>query len=288
MLGPRPLLPPFAGAALMYQPAPAPAPPVPAPASAIVPAPMYNYSTPAPAYNYTAPALVQPSSGPAWDQSALINALQQMSMQQQHHTPGDWYLDTGATSHLASSAGILHSSSPCFSSSHIVVGNGDTLPITRTGHLSIPTTVSPLQLHNIPISPSLIKNLIYVRALTRDNPINIEFDTLGFSVKDHRTRREILRYDSFGDLYPITPASPSLSTSLLVSVDADTWHQRLGHPGRDNLSRVLRTVSCTSAPSHTCHACRLGKNVRFPFQQSKTVSLFPFQLVHCDVWTSPI
>jgi hypothetical protein len=61
-----------------------------------------------------------------------------------------------------------------------IVGNGAPLPVHRTGHASLPTPSSPLQLNNVLISPALIKNLISVRALTRDNSISVEFDPFGF------------------------------------------------------------------------------------------------------------
>jgi transposase InsO family protein len=32
----------------------------------------------------------------------------------------------------------------------------------------------------------------------------------------------------------------------------------------------------------------LGKHVRLPFSESNNVASFPFQLLHCDVWTSPV
>ena len=37
-----------------------------------------------------------------------------------------------------------------------------------------------------------------------------------------------------------------------------------------------------------CSACRLGKHTRLPFQSSSSFSLFPFQTLHLDVWTSPV
>jgi hypothetical protein len=39
---------------------------------------------------------------------------------------------------------------------------------------------------------------------------------------------------------------------------------------------------------HTCHSCQLGKHVRLPFTPSESRTYFPFQLVHADVWTSPV
>lgn len=37
-----------------------------------------------------------------------------------------------------------------------------------------------------------------------------------------------------------------------------------------------------------CHACQLGKHVRLPFYDSQTYTIRPFQLLHCDLWTSPV
>nr|GEX11027.1 ribonuclease H-like domain-containing protein [Tanacetum cinerariifolium] len=88
----------------------------------------------------------------------------------------------------------------------------------------------------------------------------IEFDAFGFSVKDFLKRRVLLRCDSTGDLYPVIAPSP-IPRAFLVS--QHTWHQRLGHPG-------------------------LGKHVRLPFNSSGTVISSSFDVIHSDVWTSPI
>lgn len=104
----------------------------------------------------------------------------------------------------------------------------------------------------------------------------------------------LLRSDSSGELYPLRappgPSSPSSAQALLSSTTADLWHTRLGHPGRDVLQHLSKSIgfSCSKSSPHSCHACRIGKPVRLPFQESTYVSTFPFQLLHCDVWTSPI
>ncbi|WVZ90303.1 LOW QUALITY PROTEIN: hypothetical protein U9M48_036613, partial [Paspalum notatum var. saurae] len=57
----------------------------------------------------TAFAPLQASTAPqTWDQAGLIAALNQLSFQ----NPGPWVLDSGATSHMSSSDGILHSRLP--------------------------------------------------------------------------------------------------------------------------------------------------------------------------------
>jgi hypothetical protein len=69
--------------------------------------------------------------------------------------------------------------------------------------MSFPTSAEPLYLNNVLVCPSLIKNLVSVHALTRDNPVTVEFDASGFSIKDLRTRTVLLRCDSSGELYPL-------------------------------------------------------------------------------------
>ena len=287
ILGPRPGgAAPFAGSATHHATAPGAfntAPPT-AWYPAVPPHPLYNAAP--------APAPPPSSSTSAWDQSALIAALNNLTVQQQQPSPPstDWYLDTGASSHMASSSGILSSANPCYSH-RIVVGDGSSLAVTHTGHTTIPTSHSPLHLNNILVSPYLIKNLLLVKTLTRDNPANVEFDDLGFSFKDRRTRKVILRCNDADDkLYPLPYTPPTHAHHALTAVSRDLWHQRLGHPAVDTLDWTLRPSVITPEPSSTgvCQACQLGKSTRLPFNSSSHVSYFPFQLVHSDVWTSPI
>lgn len=169
-----------------------------------------------------------------------------------------------------------------------IVGNGSTLPVTHAAATTLPTSSSTLHLQNILVSPALVKNLISVRALTRDNNVSVEFDPFGFSIKDLHTRQEMLRCNSSGDLYPL----PYTAHQALIasSVTTELWHQRLGHPGRDSFSKLLQNFdfTCNKSAEHTCHAYQLGKHVRLPFSSSTSTTYFPFQLVHSDVWTSPV
>jgi hypothetical protein len=48
------------------------------------------------------------------------------------------------------------------------------------------------------------------------------------------------------------------------------------------------TIPCTrSHDEHLCHACQLGRHVRLPFSSSSHAT-HAFDLVHFDLWTSPI
>nr|GEU65818.1 ribonuclease H-like domain-containing protein [Tanacetum cinerariifolium] len=167
-----------------------------------------------------------------------------------------WNMETGASSHLNSNSSNLSTifNSCLYSSVH--VGDDKTIPVTNTGHSILPTLHHPLHLHNVLVTPNIIKNLISVCQFTRDNNCTIEFDAFGFSVKDFLTCHILLRCNSSGDLYPVT--QPSFLPSTLMSLSSSTWHQRLSHSGDEVLhSLVSRNfISCNKEKSHhVCHAC---------------------------------
>ncbi|GJZ36017.1 ribonuclease H-like domain-containing protein [Tanacetum coccineum] len=206
----------------------------------------------------------------------------------QDPTSSAWNMDSGASTHLNSSISSLSEIFNNCMYSSVSVGDGHTIPVTNVGHSVLPTNYGSLRLNNVLITPHIVKNLIFVRQFVHDNNCTIEFNAFGFFVKDFTTRWVLLRCDSTGDLYPVTSPSPLLP-ALLVS--QHTWHQRLGHPG----SEVLRRLVCSNfisnnkeKPPVLFHACQLDKHVRLLFVTFNTVVNSCFDIIHSDVWTSPI
>ncbi|GJV11912.1 ribonuclease H-like domain-containing protein [Tanacetum coccineum] len=175
-------------------------------------------------------------------------------------------MDTGASSHLANNTGIRTSFSNSSIYPSVFVGNGHSIPVTHTGHSFLHTSSMPLHLNHI-VTPHIIKNLISVRQFTRDNDVSVEFDAYGFSVKDYQTGRLLLRCDSTGDLYLVTQQPSSQTPVVLLSFGSTTWHRRMGHPEDDVLRR---------------------KHAKLPFYNSKSSVNSVFEIIHSDIWTSPI
>ncbi|GKC26045.1 ribonuclease H-like domain-containing protein [Tanacetum coccineum] len=269
---------------------------LPQPAQYVPPPPGFTY-LPTVAQQAAQPSHVQPQ--PAHGSSAtpgLMDNTSQATLLPQAFTTGtlhdpatgNWNMDTGASSHLNNSVTSLNTIFNSCMYPSVSVGDGHSIPVTNSGHSILPTTSRSLHLHNVLITPHIVKNLIYVRQFVRDNNCTIEFDSFGFSVKDFLTRRVLLRCDSTGDLYPVTSPSP-IPHAFLVS--QHTWHQRLGHPGSEVLRRLVssKSISCSKEkPPVLCHACQLGKHVRLPFVSSNNVVHSCFDIIHSDVWTSPI
>ena len=152
-----------------------------------------------------------PALPPApWD-PALLAALHTAPTPQQYTDGGDWYMDTGATAHMAANPGNPLTAHPVHTAARITVGDGSSMPITHVGHAAFPSNSVPLHLSNVLVSPDIIKNLISVRSLTRENPITVEFDMFGFSVKDARTRMVLHRCDSPDDLYSVHSSTSSIA-----------------------------------------------------------------------------
>jgi hypothetical protein len=206
----------------------------------------------------------------------------------------DWYVDSSAGAHMVNNAGIISSSQPPLSSSpsSIIVGNGATLPVTSVGSHSFFTPRRPLILSNVLVSPSIINNLIFVRRFTTDNNCSIEFDPFGLSIKDLQTWSVIARCNSMGDLYTFFSPAPTSTTALTATTSSATlWHRRLGHIGHEALSKLISShaISCNKRDdTHVCHACQLGRHVRLPFSVSNSRASRPFDLIHYDLWTSPV
>jgi hypothetical protein len=100
----------------------------------------------------------------------------------------------------------------------------------------------------------------------------------------------ILRSNSSGPVYTFRlPTRISTPKVLTVVAFGSTWHCRLGHLGRDIISRLSNTcaIQCNKSHSDTlCHACQLGHHTRLHFHTSLSHTARPFDLIHYDVWTS--
>jgi hypothetical protein len=123
----------------------------------------------------------------------------------------------------------------------------------------------------------------------------MEFDPYGFSVKDLSSRNVIARCNSSGPLYTMClpscfALSPCATLAATVAASTSTWHRRLRHPGVDALPKPSSnsSVVCSRRTHDFCHACHLGHHTRIPFASSTFCADNIFDLIHCDLWTSPV
>jgi hypothetical protein len=126
--------------------------------------PGYFAPQPVPGAYYQAPQQAPTStwSPSPWTTEGLANAFSTVSLNPPPSN-SDWVFDSGASSHIAGTPGMVTMSPTSSFPSSIVVGNGATLPVVGTGYSTLP---GPFRLNNVLIAPDIIRNLLSIRQST--------------------------------------------------------------------------------------------------------------------------
>jgi len=153
-----------------------------------------------------------------------------------------------------------------------VVGNNYVIPVTATGTARLTRIFS---LNNVLVSPNLIKNLNFIRQFISNNNCSVDFDPL------------VVLCNSSRPLYPLQlPAATSLVTSSTLSL----WHCCLSHPCHEALTKLAPAILFYNKDTSTSlyRTFQLGRHIRLPFHTSTSSASSHFDLIHYDLWTSPI
>ncbi|KAJ9535134.1 hypothetical protein OSB04_un001787 [Centaurea solstitialis] len=105
------------------------------------------------------------------------------------------------------------------------------------------------------------------------------------------TRKCIMRCNSLGDLLLTIVNHPVSSDSTFAAISPSLWHSRLGDPRRDILNTLNKhkSISCKTFSSLSDYqSCSFGKHVKLPFSSSTSTMFSPFDVMHSDIWNSPI
>ncbi|KAI0495692.1 hypothetical protein KFK09_021995 [Dendrobium nobile] len=207
---------------------------------------------------------------------------------------GDWFLDSGASSHMTNAVDNLSQPTSFNGSDGIFIGDGRNIPIAHSGTGILPTPNRKLFLSNLLHVPNISHNLLSISNLVKDNKISITFDPSGFVFKDLMTDQQLLQGPCSGGLYRISNATGSkhLPTALQAFKNSSsTWHDRLGHPHLRILQRISQidpTLRIFTSFKN-CNTCVQCKNHKLPFEHSQSRTQIPLHIVHADVWgPSPV
>jgi hypothetical protein len=118
-----------------------------------------------------------------------------------------WFLDSSGTTHVAPDINNLSSSAPYTRYEAVHTENGSGPNITNKGTIVIHTGSTSLVLNNILHVPQIIKNMLRVSQLLKDNKVIIEFSSDLCLIKDQETH-EILLHDTLHNgLYQLSLSS---------------------------------------------------------------------------------
>jgi hypothetical protein len=135
-----------------------------------------------------------------------------------------WFLDTGATDHMTGDPGNLHSLTLYHCIDGVMVGNGESLPITHIGQANIGSGSSSLKLKDVILVPDIKKDLLSVSKLTSDYPLQFEFDGHGFVIKDRTTNRIVATSNRRGGLYAFNGGFAAFFSHRFRRINIEGWH----------------------------------------------------------------
>ena len=200
----------------------------------------------------------------------------------------NFYADSGATAHMTNQGGNLKYLKPYYGTDHIFVGNGQALPITYTGNALFNTSHGKLALKNVLVVPKIKKNLLSVSKLIDDNACSFEFNSSGFVIKDSK-QQIVAKGHRQGNLFALEEGKiEALAAVNAKGVSSDIWHARLGHPNYAFLKSLenKKVINVTKwlTKDTICTSCQLGKRCKLSFNKSESISKFPLQKIHSDLW----
>ncbi|PKU60934.1 Retrovirus-related Pol polyprotein from transposon TNT 1-94 [Dendrobium catenatum] len=205
----------------------------------------------------------------------------------------DWYLDSGASSHMTNRLDNLTQSSIYNGNDQVTVGDGRSVPIAHSGTGLLPTPDRKLRLSNLLHIPSISYNLLSISNLVKENQISITFDPNGYVFKDLQTQTTLFRGPCRNGLYPLSSSSVPHQHKALSTIPQRVinWHFRLGHPH----SKTMQAISTNNPQLHiphfvsNCSWCKSCKSHKMSFVKSIHRSTQPLALLHSDVWgPSPV
>ncbi|CAL1410369.1 unnamed protein product [Linum trigynum] len=168
-----------------------------------------------------------------------------------------WLMDSGTNHHLTSDLDNLANHSEYNGIDHVMFGNGKSLPISHYGSSPASLSHTSIALDNILHVRNAPYNLLSISALTRNDPISIEFFDSLFVIKDWRTSNEIYRGYAVDGPYslPLNIVRHLLPFACIATLDV--WHRRLGHAHDRVVKQALRQHHITFLPSQLslCHGC---------------------------------
>jgi hypothetical protein len=212
----------------------------------------------------------------------------------------EWYADSAANAHITHDLENLHIQQPFQNNETVGVGNGAAFAIANTGSTTLISPPNKFQLHNVLHCPQAAANLVSIQRFCLDNAYYFILTATNYYIIDLQTQTLLLEGKSENGMYPLRfgkklhKDSKSFTALLGIKTTSLIWHFRLGHPSPEIVSRVVKDNNLPLSSSSSeinkvvCSACQLGKGKKLPFHASIRVSTFPLQLIHTDIWTSPI
>jgi hypothetical protein len=204
---------------------------------------------------------------------------------------GPWYLDSGASGHIAADSSKIDQSqlTSGVQIQEVRTGGGKPHTVRGTGTATVKTNSGEIKLTNVKYVPSMRKNLVSVGSIT-DNDRLVVFSDKHCWVLDTLDHKRVIAFghrDPSNGLYLF---GQSFDANILEHKDkAQLWHKRYGHLsyfGLEHLSKASRVMGLPKIDPHheSCESCLAGRQHRERFPcRSETRAVKPGEKFHSDL-----
>lgn len=194
----------------------------------------------------------------------------------------NWYPDTGATHHMIVMP--LNNSQPYGGPHNMYMGNGDLMPISHTGNLTLSLGSSKFSLYDVFQILSIRKNILSVAHFKKDNRVYFIFALYFYQIYCLHTGRLLFHGPCKDGLDPLNLSNVSTTPQAIVSTQSSVWHNCLGHSSSNVLARLEYTIGSKLSFHSFCRDYALSKSHQLPFQSNKKSATSPFHIIHSNGW----
>lgn len=201
-----------------------------------------------------------------------------------NYNKNSWYIDSGASAHMAKQDDLLTEVRASISES-VTVANSTSLKVEGEGQIKLASSTTDITINNVLLVPEICANLLSVSAMVNKG-LRLTFDSHGCIVQDEKSGKEVATASEENGLYKLNASNRSQCGFLTPKDDfATLWHRRLGHVGFEQLRRMSADLSIPHEISQIspCEICILGKHARQPFPESNSKSKSVLEIIHSDV-----
>jgi transposase InsO family protein len=199
-------------------------------------------------------------------------------------------VDSGATDHMIDSCLHLVNYQALLKPLRIRLANDDVMYAEGKGDLFV-DVAQRICLTNVLFVPGLLSNLLSVTALATKG-CRVSFDDKAVVFYDKTDRPVIVGHrDGASYMVQMVPVRTAWAAQCQTT-NVDYWHRRLGHIGRDGLSRMVRDdmvdgLPCTQEDLRRlpefCDICVQSKQTRQSYGEVGRRVAGVLDAVHCDL-----
>lgn len=199
----------------------------------------------------------------------------------------DWYIDSGASSHMSNRRDWFDSISSHITS--ITVANNEQLLSQGKGTVSLNISEYVQQISDVLYIPGLATNLLSVKQLVNKG-FDVLFTSQGAQIFQSGgcqvTNSVIATGSNHRGMYKLDVQKSPHALYTPTKESAILWHRRLGHPNTRSMT-ILKNknigIDFNGTYTEKCIPCLQGKLSRKSFPNSKSRSSKVLQLIHSDL-----